>query len=196
MPPASHRFCASRDRTQCRLALVQSRALQCRVMTGPLRTLTALIFGTLLLSAPLPGMAQRPVAPDAGCVEHKGEYTCNWSSFQLILERAHTIAPQTGHIDRTAQTQLITLISKLGKNIAPEGATPDLTFAVRPVDPRGVDFGPMDHDVATLKIYAPSTSSAQGTLVWAEVYRGQGDRPWPAQVNALLEQFQARMHGR
>lgn len=138
--------------------------------------------------------AQQAIAPDAGCVQARGVYTCNWPSFQLAFDRAHTVAIQTGNIDRSTAAQLRKLIAELGKTEAAEGQPADLTFAVAPIDTDGVDFGPMDHDLARLKVYAPGASSPQGTLLWAETCRGQGDRPWPAQVHTLLTQFQQRFH--
>ncbi len=149
------------------------------------------VLGLLFRTAPA-ASAQKPVAPDAGCMLHKDTYTCNWPSFQQAFDRAHTVALQTGHLARSPAAQLRKLITELGKTEAPEGQPADLTFAVAPVDPNGVDFGPMDHDLARLKVYAAGTSSAHGTLLWAETYRGQGDRPWPAEVHALLTQFQDR----
>src|SRR5579875_3721925 len=68
----------------------------------------------------------------------------------------------------------------------------DRAHTVALLGPNGVDFGPRDHDLARLEVFAPSSSASQGTLLWAETYRGQGDRPWPAQVHALLTQFQQR----
>ena len=150
-----------------------------------------LALGSVLNLTPT-AFAQQAVAPDAGCMLHKGTYTCNWPSFQQAFDRAHTVALQTGHIDRSTAAQLRKLITELGKTEAPEGQPADLTFTVAPVEPNGVDFGPMDHDLARLEVFAPSSSSSQGTLLWAETYRGQGDRPWPAQVHALLTQFQQR----
>lgn len=138
-------------------------------------------------------MAQRPVPPDAGCVQAKGSYTCNWSSFQLALERAHTVGVETGPMDRPTTHQLGQLVDELGKTRASEGQPADLTLLLIPIEPTGVNLGPGDHDLATLRVYAPNESSSRGTLLWAETYRGQGDRPWPAQVHALIAQFEAHL---
>ncbi len=69
----------------------------------------------------------------------------------------------------------------------------DLTFLLIPIDPTGVDFGPAGRDLATLRIYAPGHNGTHGTLLWAETYRGQPDRPWPAIAHATIEQFQSRL---
>ena len=129
-------------------------------------------------------------------MQHKGEYTCNWISLQSAFDRSRTIALRTEPMDRSTAAQLRRLIAELGKVPAAEGQPADLTFAVVPVPPNGVDMGPNDHELARLLIYAPSQASAQGLLLWAETYRGQGDRPWPAQVHALLRQFQERFPGK
>lgn len=137
--------------------------------------------------------AQQPaLAPDAGCVQHKGAYTCNWSSFKLAFDRAHTVSVETGPMDRSTAGQLRTLVGELGKTNVPQAQPADLTMLLIPMEPNGLNYGPGDHDLATLRIYAPGEGSTHGTLLWAETYRGQGDRAWPAQVHALIRQFQER----
>ena len=140
--------------------------------------------------------AQQVVAPDAGCVQNKGEYVCNWSSFKLAFERAHTVAVETGAMDRFTAHQVATLATELGKRQVGEEQAADLIMAVRPVEPSGINLGPADHELATLRVYAASQAGGQRTLLWAETLRGQGDRPWPAQVHALLAQFQERFPSR
>ena len=153
--------------------------------------LTILALATT--AAVLPALpAQQTVAPDAGCVQHKGSYTCNWSSFKLAFDRAHTVAVETGPMDRSSARQAGTLITELGKTHVPEGQLADLTILIQPTDASGMNIGPADHDLATLRVYAPSQGTARGVLLWAETYRGQGDRPWPAQVHALITQFEDR----
>ncbi len=154
--------------------------------------LAAVFLAWTFSTAGLPLTAQGTVAPDGGCVQQKGSYQCNWSSFKLAFERAHTVAVQTGPMDRPTVTQVNTLVAELGKTHVSEGQPADLTMLVIPVDTAGMNIGPMDHELATLRVYAPSGDSPRGTLLWAETYRGQGDRPWPAQVHALITQFQDR----
>lgn len=178
--------------TPCLICLASTAcdALQCKEMTARTRALATLTLTAGLFSAfPMP--AQQPVAPDAGCMQRKGEYTCNWSSFKTALDRAHTIAVQTDHLDRSTAAQLRHLIKELGKAPATGGEPADLTFAVNPVPLNGVDYGPGDYDLARLRVTA-SSPNGKPILLWAETYRGQGDRPWPAQVQALLSQFQER----
>ncbi len=138
--------------------------------------------------------AQQAVAPDAGCVLSKGEYVCNWSSFKLRLDRSRTVAIETGPLDRSTAHQIGTLVAELGKQRSPDGQGADLTMVIRPVEPSGVNLGPADHELATLRVYAPGDGAAHGTLLWAETLKGQGDRPWPAQVHALISQFQDHFH--
>ena len=139
---------------------------------------------------------QTRVAPDAGCVQHNGGYVCNWSNFKLAFDRARTVAIETGRMERSTAAQLRTLVAALGKTPS-EGASADLTLMVLPAEPTGVNVGPADHDLATLRVYAPSGDSSSGdssrrVLLWAETLRGQGARPWPAEVHALITQFQER----
>ncbi len=134
---------------------------------------------------------QTRVAPDAGCVQHNGGYVCNWSNFKLAFDRARTVAIETGRMERSTAAQLRSLAAALGKTPS-EGASADLTLMVLPAEPTGVNVGPADHDLATLRVYAPSRDSSRGVLLWVETLRGQGDRPWPAEVHALITQFQER----
>lgn len=152
----------------------------------------ALFAPALALAAP----RQQEVAPDAGCVQQKGSYLCNWSSFKTVFDRARTVAVEVSPMDRPTVRQVDTLIGRLGKTRAAEGGSGDLVFLVMPIEPTGVNIGPMDHDVATLRVYAPSNGSAHGTLLWAETLRGQGDRPWPSEVHVLLGQFEGRFSQR
>ncbi len=148
----------------------------------------ALTPATLAVSA----AKQQIVAPDAGCVQQRGSYLCNWSSFKLAFERAHTVAVETGPMDRSTATQVKTLVGELGKAEVASGHSADLTMIVVRSDTAGMNIGPADHELATLRVYAPNENSSRGTLLWAETYRGQGDRPWPSQMHALIEQFQGR----
>ena len=164
-------------------------------MTKASAKLATLILAGIPALTCLPGLAQSAVTPDGGCVQNKGTYQCNWSSFKLAFDRAHTVALETQPIDRSTGRQVGTLLDELGKTRL-EGQTADLTMLVIPMDPSGMNLGPADHDLATLRIYAPREGTARGILLWAETLRGQGDRPWPAQVHALLMQFQDRFSKR
>jgi hypothetical protein len=161
-------------------------------MRLPSFRLTVSAVVALFPVAALAGPPQAAVAPDAGCVQQKGGYVCNWSSFKTVFDRAHTVALEVSPMDRPTVRQLDTLVSRLGKTRVTEGGSGDLVFLLMPIEPTGVNIGPMDHDLATLRVYAPANGSAHGTLLWAETLRGQGDRPWPAQVHLLLAQFEGR----
>lgn len=110
----------------------------------------------------------------------------------MALDRAHTVAIETGHMDRAAAHELRHLVTNMGKLPEPAGSLADLTLRLEPTPPTGIDIGPADHDLATLRIFAPGTTGTP-VLLWVETLRGQGDRPWPAQVHALIEQFQAHI---
>jgi hypothetical protein len=157
----------------------------------PARRLASCLLLLAALAQGSPSHAQQ-TAPDGGCTLDRGVYTCNWALFKTAFDSAHSISFETQKLDRQAGTQLRHLVTQLGKTPASADAPADLTMLLMPIDPTGVDFGPGDHDVATLRIYAHNNGTARGTLLWAETYRGQGDRPWPAIVHALIGQFQAR----
>ena len=155
-------------------------------------------FAGLLGCAPLL-RAQGDAAQVGGCTLQKGIYTCNLRAFEHALAAAHTVTVETEALDRYTATQLRQLARTLGKSVlstetenGPASAA-DLTFLLIPAGNRGSTFGPEDHELATLQVYAPGNGSPHGTLLWAETLRGQGDRPWPAQVHALIEQFQAEL---
>jgi hypothetical protein len=170
-------------------------ALPCATVQSMAGTRSRFAALALALSFPIltaHAFAQQPVPPDAGCVQQKGSYLCNWSSFKLNFERAHTVAVEVSPMDRPTAHQVDAMLAQLGKTHVPEGRASDLTVLLMPVDPTGVNIGPMDHELATLRIYAPGEGSPRGTLLWAETLKGQGDRPWPAQVHALISQFEDR----
>ena len=165
---------------------------------------TLLLFALPVHGAPLTSAAPVGTAPPApaGCTLQKGIYSCNLAAFRQDLAAAHTVAVQTQRLDRSAASQLRQLVQTLGKSVVStstenEGAPgADLTFLLIPMENSGVNFGPGDHELATLRVYAPGDGSARGTLLWAETLHGQGDRPWPAQVHALIEQFQGELSQR
>ncbi len=160
----------------------------------------AVLFGALPLLLPL-SMAMRAQdgSSTTGCTLRKGVYTCNWEAFRQALQHAQTVAIETQQLDRSTAAQLRRLAQSLGKTVTPapggEAAAraPDLTFLLIPVDAAGIHYGPEDHSLATLRIYAPGPNTTRGPLLWAETLSGQGDRPWPAQVHTLIEQFQDRL---
>lgn len=128
-------------------------------------------------------------------MQENGSYTCNLAGMKLALEHSRTIAVEAPRLDRVAVRQLEHMIIQLGK-IPSKGEGPaELTFSVQPITPSGVVLGPADHELANLRVTAPGREG-RPVLLWVETLRGQGDRPWPAQVHALLEQFEGHLAGR
>lgn len=136
-------------------------------------------------------LAQSENAP--GCTLEKQVYTCDWQAFVQRLNKAKTVSIETHQIDRFTARQLQELIGELGKSVAPEGTQGDLTMLLIPMQSTGIHIGPTGEPLATLRIYAPLPGTPRGTLLWAETYTGQPDRPWPMTVHALIEQFKDRV---
>jgi len=128
----------------------------------------------------------------AGCVLDNHAYVCSFGGFHHVFHRSKTIAIEASPRDQAALRQLDELVVALNRTVAPAGQG-DLVFAVLPIDHGGVIIGPGDVEMATLRVYEQGTDGAHGELLWAETYRGQADRPWPATVHALIRQFQERM---
>lgn len=153
--------------------------------------------GLVVLSGALfGGVAQAQTENAPGCTLEKDVYTCNWQAFLPHLRNAHTISIETQQIDRNTAKQLRELAGELGKTVAPEGEQGDLTMLLIPMQPTGVHIGPSGQPLATLRIYSPLPNSPRGTLLWAETYTGQPDRPWPMTVHALIQQFKDRVQRR
>ena len=130
---------------------------------------------------------------EAGCTLEKQVYTCNWQAFVARLNHAKTAAVETQSLDRFTARQLRELVGELGKKVAPEDTAADLTFLLIPMQSTGIHIGPAGEPLATLRIYAAAPGNPRGTLLWAETYTGQPDRPWPSTVHALIEQFRDRV---
>ena len=133
-----------------------------------------------------------PTTDRAGCVLNGHAYICSFGGFHHAFHRSKTIAIEASPRDQAALAQLNDLVVALNRTVAPAGQG-DLIFAVLPVDRGGVMIGPGDMDMATLRIYEQGPDGTHGEMLWAETFRGPGDRPWPATVHALLRQFQQRM---
>jgi len=139
------------------------------------------------------GVARAQKANEQGCTLEKQVYTCDWQAFVHRIDKAHTIAVETQQIDRFTAKQLRELVGELGKTVAPEDQPGDLTMLLIPLQPTGIHIGPSGEPLATLRIYASAPGTPRGTLLWAETYTGQPDRPWPSTVHALIQQFQSRL---
>jgi hypothetical protein len=129
----------------------------------------------------------------AGCTLEKQVYTCNWQAFVQRLDKAQSVSIETQSIDRFTARQLRELAGELGKSVAPEAQQGDLTFLLIPLQSTGVHIGPSGEPLATLRVYAAEPGNPRGKLLWAETYTGQPDRPWPATVHELIEQFHDRL---
>ena len=159
-------------------------------MSGYRTGCVVVMLGVLVAAG---GMARAQTPGQAGCTLEKQLYTCNWQGFVQRLDKAHTVAVETESLDRFTAKQLRELAGELGKTIASEDQLGDLTFLLIPLQSTGVHIGPSGEPLATLRIYASLPGSPRGTLLWAETYTGQPDRPWPSTVHALIEQFQDRL---
>jgi len=139
------------------------------------------------------GVASAQTANEQGCTLEKQVYTCDWQAFVHRLNKAQTIAIETQQIDRFTAKQLRELVGQIGKTAAPENQLGDLTMLLIPLQPTGVHIGPGGEPLATLRIYASAPGMPRSTLLWAETYTGQPDRPWPSTVHSLIQQFQDRL---
>lgn len=147
------------------------------------RLLVALLFLAFSLS-PIGTLAQTQ-AETRGCTVHKGEAKCDEAGFRQVLAAARTIALQTPPHDPAAEHQMQELAAALGKSVAPQG---QLLFVLEKPSAEGIDIGPGDRTLATLRVYVHSPG-APDKLVWVEEDSGQPDTPWPTAVNALATQF-------
>jgi hypothetical protein len=139
-----------------------------------------------------PAMAQGNSSTEGqACTLEKHVYTCDGTAFQKRLAEAKTISLETHSIDKYAQAQLKTLITKkLGKTLVAEGSPADLVFLLLPVGGDGMSINSGSVDLGTLRIYTANPDNTRGNILWAEVYTGHEDLPWPATVNGLILQFQ------
>lgn len=159
-------------------------------MSGYRMGCVVVMMGALVAAG---GMA-RAQTPSEPCTLEKQVYTCNWAAFVQQLDKARTVAIETqSSLDRFTARQLRELAEELGKTIAPDDQLADLTFLLIPLQSTGVHIGPGGEPLATLRIYASLPRAPRGTLLWAETYTGQPDRPWPATVHALIQQFEDRL---
>ena len=150
---------------------------------------SVVILGALVVS----GAARGQGADKSGCTLEKQVYTCDWAAFVQRLAKAQTVGVETESMDRFTARQLRELVGELGKTVTTEDQPGDLTFLLIPMQSTGVHIGPAGEALATLRIYAPLPGAPRGTLLWAETYTGQPDRPWPATVHALIQQFRDRL---
>jgi hypothetical protein len=159
-------------------------------MSGYRMGCVVVMMGALVAAG---GVARAQAANEQGCTLVKDVYTCDWQAFVQRVDKAHTVAIETQQIDRFTARQLRELAEQIGKTVAPEDQPGDLTFLLIPLQPTGVHIGPAGEPLATLRIYASAPGTPRSKLLWAETYTGQPDRPWPATVHALIQQFHDRL---
>ena len=148
-----------------------------------------------VLAVEAPAQSEPAAATTPPCTLEKHVYTCNGPAFQKQLEGAKTVSLQTHSIDKFALAQLTTLITKkLGKTIVPEGSPSELIFLLIPVGGEGMNINSNDAGLATLRVYSVTPGNTAGDLIWAEVFTGQEDLPWPTVVNSLILQFRSHFH--
>jgi len=136
--------------------------------------------------------AARAQVSAAGCTSEHGVAKCNWYWFRKDLDAAHVVRAEYGQMDRPTGAQLKELAKGLGKSVATRDESADLTMTVVPAPVSGVDIGPADEEILELRIYE-GNSSSEGKLIWVERYRGQRDKPWPANVQQAIQQFEERL---
>jgi len=181
--PATHLFYDPAERIE------YSKVTDMTLKAGTNTTLR-LLCGLILLTASGSMTASAQTADSApGCTPSKHGYVCDKAVFHRLLRHSQSIAIDVSPRDRTAHKQLAELIAALGKSTV-EGPA-DLTFALAPPDPDGINIGPADQDLAILRVYGPTVDGKRGNLLWAETFRGQPDLRWPAVVHAVIQQFQA-----
>jgi hypothetical protein len=131
----------------------------------------------------------------SSCVLKDHIYTCDLAAFQKDLADAKTVTIETHSVDKLAEAQLNTLLTKkLGKSLLPDGSPADLIFLLIPLGIEGWDMSPGAVDVGTLRVYSATPQGARQHLLWAETFKGSEDLPWPIVVHSLIAQFQSRFH--
>jgi hypothetical protein len=139
--------------------------------------------------------AQERSTSTPACILTKGVYTCDGVTFQKILANAKTISLETHTIDKVARSQLTEFITKkLNKTVVPEGSPCDLVFLLLPIEATGVNYTSGDAELGTLRIYLPNSENNRGEIVWAEVFSGRIELPWPSVVHCVITQFQSTFH--
>jgi glutaredoxin len=170
-----------------------------REMFGRRRLLSCLALLPAML-LPLTGekvlaQASSETTVSAACKLKGDEYTCDTAVFQKALADAKNVSIETHSVDKLAQAQLRDLlVKKLGKTIVPDASPADMVFLLIPVAAAGVQMSPGEKPLGMLQAYAGREDGARGPLLWAEIYTGQEDLPWPAVVHNLLARFQSRFH--
>lgn len=148
-------------------------------LTG-VRTCLALVL--LAYVAP----AQTPIK-EAGCKTEKGTPTCNWYWFRKSLDAAHIVKAEDMDMDRSTGAQFKGPRERARKDRGEAGwdGRPDFYRDAGSLIGRGDWTG--DEEILELRV--DEGDSSRGKLIWVETYRGQRDKPWPANVHEAIVQF-------
>lgn len=152
----------------------------------------SVLLAAYLTLVPMAASAQGGNGADlAGCTTKDGQTVCNLYWLRKTVDAAHTATAEYGERDRATGAQLKDLAKSLGTSVAKRDQAADLTFAIAPAPVSGVDVGPADEEILELKVY--TGEDGQRKLIWVETYRGQKDKPWPANVHAAIDQFRKKL---
>lgn len=135
--------------------------------------------------AVVPAQSPSPIA----CSLEKGYYHCDQAAFARTLNEARTVAVESQPFNVATNQALRDLVRSLDKTEAADSA--DLTFVLMKAPDTGINFGPNDRELASLRIYSHGPKDARGQLIWVETLDGQPDMPWPMAVYDLIRQFKA-----
>ena len=150
-----------------------------------LRILVPVIYLVVSNVARVPAQAPSSQA----CSLEKGYYHCDLAAFSRTLKAAWTVAVESRPSSRATDKSLHDLVRSMGKAETAEDA--DLAFVLLRAPDAGINFGPGDRELASLRVYSRGPNGGQGQLIWVETFDGQPDMPWPTVVYDLIRQFKA-----
>jgi hypothetical protein len=134
-------------------------------------------------------------SPTIDCSVDGRHLTCDRGEFLRRFAEAKTVALESQPRDHVADAQLAGFAKRLGKQVD-QGSPADLTIrVVRPAE-TGFGVGPMDVELASLRVFASKDGPDKSRLLWVETYKGQPDVPWQAVVRAITSQLQNTIAGR
>ncbi len=136
--------------------------------------------------------AQRPATVD--CSIHGQHATCSRDTLIKRFAEAKTVAVDSVPKSRPGEAQVRSEMMLLRKQIAAAGTPADITLHLVQTPPEGINVGAGDSELATLQVFW-SKPGQERRLLWVERYLGPADRPWPAMVQAMTQQFQATLAG-
>lgn len=122
-----------------------------------------------------------------GCKLSGHDYTCDKDNFHQVLAAAKTVSVEAPGSDPYSLKQMEELARSLGKVV--RSNSPDLTFVLAHGESNGIDYGPDDRKLASIRVYYRGPRGNPGRLVWVENYYGQPNTPWLITVDHLSEQI-------